>query len=253
MFKRARLKTEDDISRIRDACGIISAIFSQIKTFDLQGMNAFEVDSFIESRIMKMKGRPAFKTVRGYGYASCISVNDEVVHGLPVKKKIFKKGDLVKIDIGVALNGFFGDSCYTFNAGELSPRADRIRSGAYDCLMKGISAVKEGARVGDIGFAVKNEADRHGCSVVTRFSGHGVGFALHEPPVVPNIGRKGAGQKLSRGIVIAIEPMINEGAPDVKILDDGWTAVTADGSLSAQFEHTVAVTEAGCEILTSFP
>lgn len=253
MFRRVKLKSEEDIKRIKDACGIITAIFSHINGFDLQGMNACEVDSFIESKILQMKGRPAFKTIRGYGYASCISVNNEVVHGLPVKKKVFQKGDLVKIDIGVALNGFFGDSCYTFAAGELSPHAVKIRNGAYRCLQAAVSLTKEGIRAGDLGYAIKNEAERGGFSAVTRFSGHGVGFALHEPPIIPNTGSPGRGPRLSRGMVIAIEPMINQGKGDVTILDDGWTAVTTDGSLSAQFEHTVAVTESGCDILTAFP
>jgi methionyl aminopeptidase len=252
MFRRARLKNADDIARIREACLIINSIFLKIHSLDLQGITSDEIDTFIESEILKNRGRPAFKTVRGYGYASCISINNEVVHGIPSKKKKFQPGDLIKIDTGVALNGYFGDSCFTFTAGTLSEEAARLRSAAYDALQLALDAVKPGGRVGDIGSAVSALCAERGYSPVTRFSGHGVGFALHEPPSVPNAGRRGTGARLEPGMVLAVEPMINQGGADVVICDDGWTAVTADGTLSAQFEHTIAVTESGCETLTDF-
>ena len=205
----------------------------------------------IDSMIIKKKGRAAFKTVPGYSAASCISVNDEVVHGIPSKKRKIRTGDLVKIDIGVVLNGYFGDACRTFSAGKVSDNARRLAEATRRSLEKAIEVMTPGNRIGDIGHAIQEYAESCGYTVVRNYTGHGVGFALHEPPVVPHYGKKKTGIILEPGMVLAVEPMINEGGYAVRLLDDGWTAVTADGSLSAHFEHTIAVTDSGPVILTA--
>jgi methionyl aminopeptidase len=248
--KRIRLKSPDDIQRIRDAGSIIAEIFRKLIRTSLAGVSTWEVDAMIESMIMKRKGRPAFKTVPRYGAASCISINSEVVHGLPSKKRKIKSGDLVKIDTGVVLNGYFSDACRTFAVGKTAESAMRLAATTEQALERAISVMRPGNRIGDIGNAIQEYAEAHGYSVVRNYTGHGVGFALHEPPVVPHYGKKGTGNILEPGMVLAIEPMINEGGNAVRLLDDGWTAVTADGSLSAHYEHTIAITGNGPVILT---
>lgn len=216
----------------------------------MAGISTWDVDRLIESMIMKQKGRPAFKTVPGYSAASCISINSEVVHGVPSRKVKIQNGDLVKIDIGVVLNGFFSDACRTFAIGRITDEARRLANTTLESLIRGIEVMRPGNRLGDIGHAIQSCAESAGFSVVRNYTGHGVGFALHEPPVVPHYGRKGAGLVLEPGLVLAVEPMINGGGHAVRLLEDGWTAVTADDSLSAHYEHTIAVTENGPMILT---
>lgn len=248
---RIRIKSPDDIKRIRDAGIIIADIFKKLSRISLAGLSTWEIDMMIDSMIIKKKGRAAFKTVPGYSAASCISVNDEVVHGIPSKKRKIRTGDLVKIDIGVVLNGYFGDACRTFSAGKVSDNARRLAEATRRSLEKAIEVMTPGNRIGDIGHAIQEYAESCGYSVVRNYTGHGVGFALHEPPVVPHYGKKKTGIILEPGMVLAVEPMINEGGYAVRLLDDGWTAVTADGSLSAHFEHTIAVTDSGPVILTA--
>ncbi len=249
--KRIRIKSPDDINRIRAAGIIIADIFKKLSRISLAGLSTWEVDMMIDSMIIKQKGRAAFKTVPGYSAASCISINDEVVHGIPSKKRKIKNGDLVKIDIGVVLNGYFGDACQTFFAGKAAESAKRLADTTRQSLGKAIEVMMPGNRIGDIGHAIQEYAEASGYSVVRNYTGHGVGFALHEPPVVPHYGKKKTGTLLESGMVLAVEPMINEGGYAVRLLDDGWTAVTADGSLSAHFEHTIAITETGPVILTA--
>jgi methionyl aminopeptidase len=244
------IKSPDDIQRIRDAGSIIAEIFSKISGIFLVGISTWELDSMIESMIIRQKGRPAFKTVPRYSAASCISINDEVVHGIPSKKRKIKSGDLVKVDIGVVLNGYFGDACRTIGAGAVAENAMRLSETARRSLACAIDVMRPGNRLGDIGHAIQSHAEGNGYSVVRNYTGHGVGFALHEPPVVPHYGKKGSGSILEKGMVLAVEPMINEGSHEVRLLDDGWTAVTVDGSLSAQFEHTIAITGEGPLVLT---
>jgi len=251
MLKRdVLLKTPDDIKRIRDSGRIISDIFRKIEEIDLKGISTWDIDSIIGDYITACKGRAAFKTVRGYGFASCISINNEVVHGIPSKKKIISSGDLVKIDSGAVLRGYFCDSCKTFSVGQISETAKEIKNAAKAALNTAINMAVPGCKIGDLGHSIQNFVQSLGFSVVEKYTGHGVGFSLHEPPVVPHYGKKGTGIELREGFVIAIEPIVNEGTSKVRILDDGWTAVTADGKLSAQFEHTVAVTEKGPLVLT---
>ncbi len=249
--KRIRIKSPDDIKRIRDSGIIIADIFKKLSRISLAGLSTWEIDLMIDSMIIRRKGRAAFKTVPGYSAASCISVNDQVVHGIPSKKRKIKSGDLVKIDIGVVLNGYFSDACQTFSVGKTAESAKRLADSTRQSLERAIVIMSPGNRVGDIGYAIQEYAEACGYSVVRNYTGHGVGFALHEPPVVPHYGKKKTGAILEPGMVLAVEPMINAGGHEVRLLDDGWTAVTADGSLSAHFEHTIAVTESGPVILTA--
>ena len=199
----------------------------------------------------ELSATPAFKGYHGYPCVLCTSVNDEVVHGIPSSKRVLKDGDIVSIDTGVILDGYYGDSATTVAVGaKLPERTRKLLEVTEASLERGIKAVRPGATLGDVGAAVQEVVEAGGFSVVRDFVGHGIGTKLHEDPQVPNFGRRGQGQKLREGMVIAIEPMVNVGGPDVQVLSDGWTAVTQDGSLSAHFEHTVAVTAKGAEILT---
>lgn len=245
-----RLKTKDDIRRIAEAGKVIALIFQEVGKMQLAGISTLELDAVIESMILKAKARPSFKTVPNYHHATCLSVNDEVVHGIPSKKKKLKEGDIIKVDVGVVKNGYFADACRTFPVGNISERARRIIDAASGALQIGLEQVRADRRLGDIGFAIQSFVEERGYSVVRDFTGHGVGFAVHENPNVPHYGKKNTGVILREGLVLAIEPMINEGTEKVITLDDGWTTITADGKLSAQFEHTVALTKDGPEILT---
>lgn len=251
MNRIVRLKNDDDIRRIKECGLIIHSLFRVIHSMNIEGISTWELDTFIEDYIMKRKARAAFKTVRGYSYASCISINSVASHGVPSRKNRIKNGDIVKIDTGTVMNGYFADSCVTFKVGPVSETAERLVDAAYKALFAGIKEVYPGNNIGDIGFAVESFVKSLGYSVVKNFTGHGVGFALHEPPVVPNYGSKGTGESLRAGMVMTVEPIVNEGSDELIVLDDGWTSVTSDGRLSAQFEHTIAVTEAGPVILTS--
>lgn len=247
-----RLKTPDDIKRIREAGIVIAEIFSGLSNTEMCGVSTSQIDSYIDSQIIKRGCRASFKTFSGYAHSSCISVNNEAVHGIPRKKKIIQNGDIVKIDIGVSKNGFFADACRTFSCGDIRSDALKIVDTAKTALTRGLSAVFPGSRLGDIGYAIQSFVESRGCSVVREFCGHGVGFAAHEAPSVLHYGKSGSGIKIEPGLVIAVEPIVNLGGMDVKLLSDGWTAVTKDGNLSAQFEDTIAVTENGSMILTRF-
>ncbi|HSV95970.1 MAG TPA: type I methionyl aminopeptidase [Spirochaetota bacterium] len=250
-MRDVRLKSADDIERIREAGGIIAGIFAEISGETLVDRSTLEVDRFIEERIHRYKARPSFKTIRKYDYSSCISLNNEIVHGIPSKNKIVRAGDLVKIDIGVVKNGYFADRCVTFLVEPVAERAALLARTAEEALARAIPLLCAGNRLGDVGAAIQSLAESRGFRVVRDFTGHGVGFAVHEQPIVPHFGRKGTGRVIEEGMVLAIEPILNEGAPDVLSLRDGWTVVTADGRLSAQFEHTVAVTSKGPVVLTA--
>lgn len=244
------LKTPEDINRIREAGAIIAEIFKYLGTLNLVGMSTGELDDIIDREIRARKGRASFATVPGYTYASCLSVNDAVVHGIPSPKFIMKEGDIVKVDVGTVKNGYFADACRTFCVGKVTPEVTRLVETTRKCMYIGIEQAVAGNRIGDIGAAIQAFAEPAGYSVVRDYCGHGVGFAVHEDPSIPHYGRKNSGTLIRPGMVLAIEPMINAGRYEVKLLSDGWTAVTRDGSLSAQFENTVAVTENGVEILT---
>ncbi len=251
MNRVVRLKTDDDIKRIKESGLIIFRLFKTINSMDIEGISTWELDTYIDDFILKNRARPAFKTVRDYSYASCISINQVASHGVPTKKKKISSGDIVKIDTGTVLNGYFADSCSTFKVGKTTPEADRLVNAAFTVLQKGISEVASEKYTGDIGYAVENCTRELGFSVVKNFTGHGVGFALHEAPVIPNYGEKGKGTVIRPGMVLTVEPIITEGSDELIVQDDGWTSVTSDGKLSAQFEHTIAVTKNGPVVLTS--
>ena len=215
------------------------------------GVSTKAIDDKIRHYIEKCGAKPSFLGYGGFPGSACISVNEQVIHGIPSHHRILEEGDIVKLDVGAFIDGFHGDSANTFPVGKISPEAERLIEVTRKSFYLGAEAAgKEGARIGDIGAAIDGYVTANGCTTVKKYVGHGVGQELHEDPNVPNFGRPGRGPKLCRGMVIAIEPMINLGKPEVKELSDGWTVITADGSLSAHYEHTVALTENGPELLT---
>ncbi len=248
--QRSGRKSRDQIARIRDAGRVVHEVLEALQAAAVPGVSTGELDELARRRTLERGARPAFLGYRGYPASLCISVNEQVIHGIPSPDRRLREGDLVGLDYGVVLAGWYADAARTVLVGRGSARAERLRDATRRALAAGLAAVRPGARVGDVGAAVEACAVAAGYSVVREFVGHGIGRRLHEPPHVPNYGRPGSGELLRPGMVLAIEPMVNAGAPEVEVLDDGWTAVTADGSLSAHFEHTVAVTENGPEILT---
>jgi methionyl aminopeptidase len=250
---RIQLKTLEEIERIREACLVVHEILEELAAACLPGVTTAELDRLAEARTREKGAVPAFLGYHGYPASLCISVNDEVVHGIPSPRRVLREGDVVGLDFGVVKDGFFGDAARTVVAGRAAPEALRLLEATREALLAGVAAALPGGHVGDIGAAVQGWVEPRGFSVVREFVGHGIGRRLHEPPQVPNYGKAGSGKVIEPGLVVAIEPMVNAGAPGVELLDDGWTAVTADGSLSAHFEHTVAVTENGPEILTLPP
>lgn len=245
------LKSERELNLMRKAGGIVARILDDMAQMVAPGMSTGEIDRFAESRIKELGAKPAFKGYNGFPACVCISVNHEVVHGIPSNKRILKDGDIVGLDFGVVYDGWYGDSARTVPVGKISPEAQKLLDVTKESLHRGIAQCREGNRVFDIGHAVQNYVENFGYGVVREFVGHGIGRALHEDPQVPNYGPKGKGPALKVGMVLAIEPMINAGSHEVKVLKDGWTAVTTDSSLSAHFEHTVAITPNGPEILTA--
>jgi methionyl aminopeptidase len=244
------LKSERELDLMRKACGITARILNEMVAMAKPGISTGELDRYAESRCKDLKSIPAFKGYHGFPGSVCISVNDEVVHGIPSTKRILKEGDIVGLDFGVIYEGWYGDSARTVPVGKISVEAQKLLDATREGLMRGIEQCREGNRVFDIGHAIQNYVEGFGYGVVREFVGHGIGRSLHEEPQVPNYGPKGKGLQLKVGMVLAIEPMINAGSHEVKVLKDGWTAVTVDHSLSAHFEHTVAITPNGPEILT---
>jgi methionyl aminopeptidase len=245
------VKSEREIQLMRAAGKTTAKILDAMCQMAKPGISTWDLDQLAEKMCKEAGVTPAFKGYHGFPACVCISVNDEVVHGIPSKKRVLKDGDIVGLDFGVIQEGWFGDTARSVAVGKVTPAAEKLLKITQESLMKGIAEAKVGNRVFDIGHAVQTHAEAAGYSVVREFVGHGIGRALHEDPQVPNYGPKGKGMALKAGMVIAIEPMINAGRPDVRVLGDGWTAVTTDKSLSAHFEHTVAITEAGPVILTA--
>ena len=235
---------------MRDAGRVVRTVLDEVAAAAVAGVSTAELDRLAEARTRELGAVPAFKGYLGYPASVCISVNDEVVHGIPSESRILRDGDLVGLDFGAILGGFHGDAAETVLVGQGSPEAERLVAATREALAAGVAAARPGGRLGDIGAAVQRSAEASGFSVVREFVGHGIGRKLHEPPQVPNFGEPGTGAWMRPGLVLAIEPMVNAGLPGIRTLEDGWTAVTEDGSLSAHFEHTVAITEAGPEILT---
>jgi len=244
------IKTEEDLKRIRQACKIVARVLKKIENEISDGVSTLELDRFAEELIVRSGARPAFKGYRGYRFATCISVNEQIVHGIPSKRRL-KKGDLVGVDVGAEVDGYFGDGAKTFSVGPAGPDSERMMSAAKDCLKLGIAKARAGGHLGDIGQAIQRRAESGGYSVVRDLFGHGIGKALHEDPLIPNFGRAGDGPELKAGMVFAIEPMLNAGTHKIDTLQDGWTVVTADRELSVHYEHTILVTDGEPEILTA--
>lgn len=244
------LKTSRELSIMRKAGQISQQALRLAGEAVEPGVSTWELDKIARQYIEKMGASPSFLGYNGFPASACISVNDVVIHGIPSKSQILKKGDIVSIDVGACYEGFHGDNAWTFACGEISEDAQRLLKATEEALFLGIEQARPGNRLGDIGHAVQEYVEARNYSVVREFVGHGVGAKLHEDPSVPNYGTPGRGVRLLPGMVIAIEPMINMGGCAVKVLPDGWTTVTRDGKLSAHFEHTVAITSDGPVILT---
>lgn len=244
------IKSSRELELMKDAC-VISAQALQLAGEAVRpGISTYEIDKIAHDFIVKCGAKPNFLNYGGFPATACISVNDEVIHGIPSKKRILREGDIVSIDLGAAINGYNGDNAATFICGDCSPEVKRLVETTREALYKGIEQAVPGGRVGDIGNAVQTYCEERGFSVVRDFVGHGVGTKLHEEPSVPNFGHAGRGIRLLPGMTLAIEPMINLGTHKVKTLSDGWTVKTADGKCSAHFEHTIAITTNGPVILT---
>ena len=244
------LKTSRELSVMKEACRISAGALQLIGKSIEPGITTAELDKIAEKYILSQGAKPNFKGYSGYPATACISINNEVIHGIPSASRKIKSGDIVSVDLGASINGYNGDNAATFAVGEISEEAKRLIEATRESLYEGIKAAVSGGRIGDIGFAISRYVEARGFSVVREFVGHGIGTKLHEAPEVPNYGTAGKGIRLLPGMTIAIEPMINAGASGVKTLSDGWTVVTSDGSLSAHFEHTVAITSDGPQIMT---
>jgi methionyl aminopeptidase len=243
------LKSAREIDLMRRSGKITSAVLTELMKAVHPGMATSELDALAERGIRARGGVPTFKGYNDFPGSVCTSVNDEVVHGIP-GSRVLREGDLLSIDIGTTLDGYVSDSAVTVPVGNIPQSAQRLLEVTQECLTVGIAQMTQGKHVGDIGAAVQAHAERHGYGVVRELVGHGVGRAMHEEPQVPNYGKPGTGMELRAGLVLAIEPMITQASPKIRILDDGWTVVTTDGKLAAHFEHTIAVTEDGPKILT---
>ena len=235
---------------MRRAGKVVREVLELVRGLVKPGVTTMDLEKAAEARTKKLGAKPAFKGYHGYPCVLCTSVNSEVVHGIPSTKRVLKEGEIVSVDFGAFVEGFCGDAAITVPVGKIDPQTAELLKVTEASLHAGIDVVKPGATLGDVGFAVQKVVEAAGFSVVRDFVGHGIGVHMHEDPQVPNYGIAGQGMKLRAGMVIAIEPMVNAGKYGVMVLDDGWTAVTADGSMSAHFEHTVAVTATGARILT---
>lgn len=235
---------------MKEACVIAAGALKAAGEAVEPGISTEEINRIAHNFIVKNGAIPTFKGYNGYPAAACISINDEVIHGIPSKKRIVKAGDIVSIDVGATFNGYVGDNAATFAAGDISPEAQRLCDTTRESLYEGIKMAVAGGRLGDVGSTIQRYCEERGFSVVREFTGHGVGKQMHEDPSVPNFGTPGRGVRLLPGMTIAIEPMINMGGAGIRQLPDGWTIKTRDGSLSAHFEHTIAITSNGPVILT---
>ena len=245
-------KTEAEIAAMRESSRIVALVLSELRPMIKPGVRTIDLDAYAESRTRELGAKPAFKGYRGYPGSLCVSINEEVIHGIPSTRAL-REGDLVSLDFGVLCDGYYGDAARTYPVGTVSEKARRLMDAAERSLEAGLERLAEGNRISDISAAVQRRVETEGFSVIRSFVGHGIGRDLHEEPQVPNFGFPGRGPRIRRGLVLAVEPMIAAGDWEIDIRDDGWTAVTRDGSLAAHFEQTVALTEKGVEILTAEP
>jgi len=250
-MSKINYKSVEEIELIRESSLLVSKTLGEIAKVIKPGIQTIELNKLAETFIRDNKGVPAFLNYNGFPYSLCISLNNQVVHGFPGKYEL-AEGDVVSVDCGVVLNKYYGDSAYTFAIGEVNETAAKLMQVTKECLVLGIDKAVAGLRIGDIGYAVQEHAEKNGFGVVKELVGHGVGTRLHEKPEVPNYGKRGSGIKLEEGMVIAIEPMINAGRAGVRFWDDGWTVSTSDGKVSAHYEHTVAINKGKADILSTF-
>ena len=244
-------RSASELQRMREAGRLVGDLLAELATMVAPGVTTADLDAVAERRIARAGAVAAFKGYHGYPATICASINEEVIHGIPSGRRLLNDGDIISIDVGASLNGYYGDSAITLPVGQVSEEAATLLRVTEEALYKAIERVRPGNRISDIGHAVQKHVEAYGFSVVREFVGHGIGQRMHEEPQVPNYGDPGRGPRLAEGMVLAIEPMVNAGKPAVKVLGDGWTAVTRDSSLSAHFEHTVAVTADGPWILTA--
>lgn len=242
-------KSREEIEAIRKSSLIVERILSELKGLIKPGVTTKELDSHAERRAREMGAKPAFKGYRGFPASLCTSINEEIIHGIP-SSRILREGDIISLDCGVVLDGYYGDAAVTYPVGEVTVEARNLIRAAEGAFFAGIEQMKPGKRISDISHAIQKSVETQGFSVIRSFVGHGIGLSLHEEPQVPNFGTPGSGPKIKPGLVLAIEPMIAVGDWNIEILADNWTAITRDGSLSAHYEHTVALTDAGVEILS---
>jgi methionyl aminopeptidase len=245
-------RSQAEIEKLRRVNQLVAQILAELRAMVAPGVTTQAIDELAERRVREAGAVPAFKGYHGYPATICASVNEQVVHGIPSSRRLVE-GDILSLDMGVKLNGFYGDSAVTVPVGRIEEDVRRLLQVTQEALERGIRQVRVGGRISDIGHAIQQHVESHGFSVVREFVGHGIGVALHEEPQIANYGEPGRGPRMAEGMVLAIEPMVNMGRPAVKVLSDGWTAVTRDGSLSAHFEHTVAVTSDGPLVLTMRP
>ena len=244
------LKAPWEIDLLRKANAIVAEVLHTLKETIVPGVSAWDLNRIAEEIVQKRGALPAFKGYRGYPFSLCVSVNEEVVHGMPLKEKVLKEGDIVSLDFGAVYEGYVGDAALTVAVGEISEEAQRLMEVCEEALYRAIDKARIGNRVQDISATIQSVAEKAGFNVIRDFVGHGIGRNLHEPPEVPNFGRRGKGPKLMAGMVLAIEPMVVTGSYEIEILPDGWTAVTKDRGLAAHFEHSVVITPKGPEILS---
>ncbi len=238
-----------ELEKLRRSGHVVRQILEEAREKVRPGVTTLELEKFVEKRLAQLGARPASKGYRGYPWCLCTSVNTEIVHGMPSNRRL-KEGDIIGLDLGVVVDGYYGDSAITVAVGAVPEQVQRLLRVTEEALELGIQQARVGNRVGDISATVQNFVEKNGYSVVREFVGHGIGREYHEEPQVPNFGQAGHGPLLKEAMVFTIEPMVNEKGPDLRVLDDNWTAVTADGGLSAHFEHTVAVTRNGPDVLT---
>ncbi len=247
------IKTNKEIEKIKKSCKLTANTLKYIADRIKPGLKTIQIDQMVELYIKKHGGIPSFKGYGPKGFefpaSACISINDEIVHGIP-GNRVLKEGDIISIDVGTNLNGYYGDAAATFGVGEISSEAENLIKTTQECLLSGIIQAIKGNRIGDISYAIQSNAEKNNFSVVREYVGHGVGLMVHEEPQIPNYGKRGTGLLLEKGMVLAIEPMLNTGSYKTIIDNDGWTVKTFDGSLSAHFEHTIAIFDDGNEILT---
>lgn len=244
------IKSEREIALMRQAGRIVATVLSILMKKVKPGMKTKELDTIAGREVERLGGKPSFKGYRGFPANLCVSVNDEIVHGIPGERSL-QEGDIVSLDFGASFKGFQGDSAVTVGVGEISPRARELMATTEEALKAGIAAARPGARLGDVSSTIQKYAEAKGYSVVREYTGHGIGREMHEEPQIPNFGPAGTGPVLKKGMTMALEPMVNAGDWHTRVGDDQWTVFTADGSLSAHFEHTIAITDGEAEILTS--